>query len=174
MKAIRRHPYTAAIILLAAALAVLAWLFPGSRRIDVTLTVTEYRLDDPDFAVEHSLTLCGRDNRDRLGAGTFQGTISISGLEGMEAPTKILASLGREHSIVSGGFEDPDPLLSVLIPNWDYTELLGLLYTIDTDGTRSTGGPSARFFVSGPADRNAALATASRLAAGTYWEPMFA
>lgn len=174
MKVIRRHPYAAAIILLAAVLMVLAWLFPGSRRIDVTLTVTEYRLDDPDFAVEHSLTLCGRDDRNRLGSGTFQGTISISGLEGMDAPTEILVSIGREHSIVFGGPGDPYPLLSVLIPNLDYTELLGLLSTIDTDGTRSTGGPSTRFFVSGSADRNAALATASRLAAGTYWEPMFA
>lgn len=170
----RRHPYVAAIILLAAALAVLVWLFPGSRRINVTLTATEYRLNDPDFAVEHSLTLCGRDERNRLGRGTFQGTVSISGLEGMEAPTKILVSLGREHSTVSGGPGDPDLLLSVLIPNWDYTELLGLLSTIDTDGGHHTGGPSTRFFVSGPADRNAALATAFSLAAGTYWEPMFA
>ena len=168
MKVIRRHPYAAAIFLLAALLMVLAWLFPGSRRIDVTLTVTEYRLDDPDFAVEHSLTLCGRDDRNRLGSGTFQGTISISGLEGMEAPTEIHASFGK-YPIVSDSSGASHPSLDILIPNRDYTELLGLLFTIETDGTTST-----RFFVSGSADRNAALATASRLAAGTYWEPMFA
>lgn len=176
MNLIRRHPHLiAAIVLLASALIVLAWLFPGSREIDVTFTATEYRLDDPDYAVERTVTIRGRDSRNRLGkGGQFKGAISISGLEGMNDATEVLASLNATHPMVTGAFIEPYPPLSVLIPNWDYTEVLGILENEPAEsGVRTTGGKSMRFLVSGSADREAALAQAAKLAKNTYWADNF-
>ena len=156
-----------------AILALLAWLIPGSREIDVTLTATEYHLDDPDFAVEHTVTIRGRDSRTRFGSGTFKGTISISGIEGMEEEREILASLG-EHPIASGTRSDSRffPLF-VLIPNWDYTAFVGILAELQSDGTAVFAGKHTRFLVSGSANREAALAVADELSKGTYWEGTF-
>lgn len=173
MRAIRRHPYLIAAIILAALLVFLAWLFPGSRNIDVTLTATEYRLDDPDYAVEHTVTIQGRDSRNRLGKGAFQGTIAISGLEGMEDATEVLASLDSEYPLTTEAFREPTIPLSVLVPNWDYTEFLALLSNESADGVRSTGGASMRFLVSGPPDRDAALSKAADLAKNTFWADSF-
>jgi hypothetical protein len=156
-----------------AILAFLAWLFPGSREIDVTLTATEYRLDDPDFAVEHTVTIRGRDSRTRFGNGTFKGTISISGIEGMEEEREILASLG-EHPIASGPHSDSRFFpLSVLIPNWDYTAFVGLLGELQSDGAVVIGGKHARFLVRGLADREKALVVATEVSNETYYEDFF-
>ncbi len=173
MKAIRRHPYLIAAIILAALLVFLAWMFPGSRNIDVTLTATEYRLDDPGYAVEHTVTIQGRDSRNRLGKGAFQGTIAISGLEGMEDATEVLASLGSAHPLATAAFREPTIPLSVLVPNWDYTEFLALLSDESADGVRSTGGASMRFLVSDPPDRDAALFKAAELTRNTVWADSF-
>lgn len=167
--------YVVIAIAVVAILALLAWLIPGSREIDVTLTATEYRLDDPNFAVEHTVTIRGRDSRTRFGSGSFVGTMSISGVEGMEIETTVLASVGCEHPTTYA--PDIDPPFSVplgsFIPNWDYTAFLGILSVIDSDGNRHTGGDDACFLVSGSADREAALAVAAELSKGTYWEKYF-
>ena len=166
--------YVVIAIAVVAILALLAWLIPGSREIDVTLTATEYRLDDPDFVVEHTVTIRGRDSRTRFGSGSFKGTISISGIEGMEDETTILASIGCEHPYATGSFDAPfEPPLSSFMPNWDYTAFLALFADVDADGIRSTGGDDAHFLVSGSADREAALAVAAELSKGTYWEGIF-
>lgn len=172
MQTIRKHPLLTAAALLILLLALLAWLFPGSRNIDVTLTATEYRLDDPSVALEHTVTIRGRDSRNRFGRGTFQGTISVSGLDGMETDTDIMASYGK-HPIATGSFRNRLCTLGVLIPDWDYTAFLALLSTTSPDGGRHTGGSAARFLVSGPVDRDAAMALAAELAKGTHWETLF-
>ena len=165
--------YAAIVIAVVAILALLAWLIPGSREIDVTLTATEYRLNDPDFAVEHTVTIRGRDSRTRFGSGSFVGTMSISGVEGMEIETTVLASIGCEHPFAAAAVDEAPLPFRVFIPNWNYTAFLVLLVDIDADGTRRFGGDDTRFLVSGTADREAALAVAAELSKGTYWEKYF-
>ena len=165
--------YVVIAIVVVAILVLLAWLIPGSREIDVTLTATEYRLDDPDFAVEHTVTIRGRDSRTRFGSGEFNGTISISGIEGMEVESTVLASIGCEHPFATEAIGEALLPFRVFIPNWDYTAFLVLLFDTNTDGTQSFRGEDARFLVSGSADREAALAVATELTKGTYYEGMF-
>ena len=52
-------------------LITLTLCFPVSRKIDTTLIATEYRFNDPDDAVEHTVTIRGCDTRNLLGRGTF-------------------------------------------------------------------------------------------------------
>lgn len=55
----------------ALALVLAAVLVRISRQIDVTLPAVEYRLDDPDYAVERTITVQGRDTRNLLGRGNL-------------------------------------------------------------------------------------------------------
>ena len=109
MKVSPRHSHLITAIILTALLVFLAWLFPGSREIDVTLTATEFRLDNPDYAVEHTVTIRGRDSRNHLGKGQLQGTISISGLEGMEDTTEVMAFLNPTYPMATGSLRESDP-----------------------------------------------------------------
>lgn len=165
--------YVVIVIAVVAILALLAWAIPGSREIDVTLIATEYRLDDPDFAVEHTVTIRGRDSRTRFGSGSFKGTISISGIEGMEEETEILASIGGEHPHARGGIHDRLIPLGVLIPDWDYSAFVALLAETTSDNVRYLGGENARFLVSGPTNREDAIVLAAKLSKGTYYEDLF-
>ena len=49
-----------------AALAAAIVCLPVSREINTTAAATEYRLDDPAYAVEHTVTIQGRDARNLL------------------------------------------------------------------------------------------------------------
>ena len=108
MKVIPRHSHLITAIIPTALLVFLAWLFPGSREIDVTLTATEFRLDNPDYAVEHTVTIRDRDSRNHLGKGQLQGTISISGLEGMEDTTEVMAFLNPTYPMATGSLRESD------------------------------------------------------------------
>jgi len=71
MKLLRDHPVSLFITCIALLVTMAILNFPGSRAIDVTLTATEYRLDDPNFAAEHTVAIQGRDTRNLLGKGRF-------------------------------------------------------------------------------------------------------
>ena len=72
------------VILILCVLAVLLTAvicLPFARKIDTTVTATEYRFDDPAYAVEHTVVICGHDTRNLLGYGVFEGTFAVSGFE---------------------------------------------------------------------------------------------
>ena len=72
------------VILILCVLAVLLTAvicLPFARKIDTTVTATEYRFNDPAYAVEHTVMICGHDTRNLLGYGVFEGTFAVSGFE---------------------------------------------------------------------------------------------
>lgn len=72
------------ILLSVCILAVLAAAIvclPFARKIDTTVTATEYKFNDPSYAVEHTVVIQGYDTRNLLGCGEFRGTFAVSGFE---------------------------------------------------------------------------------------------
>ena len=72
------------VILVLCVLAVLLTAvicLPFARKIDTTVTAAEYRFNDPAYAVEHTVMICGHDTRNLLGYGVFEGTFAVSGFE---------------------------------------------------------------------------------------------
>ena len=68
------------ILLSVCILAVLAAAIvclPFARKIDTTVTATEYRFDDPSYAVEHTVVIQGYDTRNLLGCGEFTGRVDL-------------------------------------------------------------------------------------------------
>ena len=68
------------VILILCVLAVLLTAvicLPFARKIDTTVTATEYRFDDPAYAVEHTVVIHGHDTRNLLGYGVFEGTFAV-------------------------------------------------------------------------------------------------
>lgn len=163
------------------ALAVLAAVcLPFTRSIDTTLTATEYRFDDPDYAVEHTVTIRGHDTRNLLGKGRFEGTVSVSGLEGLDGEQGLvitfLKSIQREgfvSAVDEAGFVTGGGVFGPVLPSRDYSEFVWILaYEVHDDGA-SYGGASARFLISGPAGRESAFALGAKLTKGSFWEPLF-
>lgn len=179
MKLLRDHPIpvfiAAFILILAGVLLNHAW----EQDVDVTLTATEYRLDDPDYAVEHTVTIRGRDARSLWGKGRFEGTVSVSGLEGLEEEQAIVLSFpDRRECILSVMDEDGrvrtgGHVLGDVFPNRDYSEFVWLLANEVHETDASYGGGSARFLISGPAGRETAFALGAKLTKGSLWESLF-
>ena len=72
------------VILILCVLAVLLTAvicLPFARKIDTTVTATEYRFDDPAYAVVLTVMIHGHDTRYLLGYGVFEGTFAVSGFE---------------------------------------------------------------------------------------------
>ena len=171
---------TCAVLLL---LTTLALFFPGSRKIDTTLITTEYRFNDLDYAVEHTVTIQGYDTRNLLGRGNFKGTFSVSGWEtAQEGWTAYVQFPIPADSYFNMNFNYPSgqPITRntfSMLADRDWTRFAGLILesTEHSDGTvtGSFDPETGRFLISGPPDRTAALALASELAKGTSLEPLF-
>lgn len=169
-----------AVLLLLSAAAV---CLPFARKIDATLTATEYRFDDPDYAVEHTVTIRGYDTRNLLGRGDFKGTFAVSGWEtAREGWTAYVQFPIRSGSYFNMNFNDPSGqaitrnTFSMLADrNWTHFAGLILESTERSDGTvtGSFDPETGRFLVSGPPDRTVALTLASELAKGTSLEALF-
>lgn len=181
MKLLRDHPVSLFITCIALLLTIVILNFPGSRAIDVTLTATEYRLDDPDFAVEHTVSVQGRDTRNLLGKGRFQGTVAVSGLEGTDTAQSIVLTFGeslktegRVSTMDAEGFVSPGGgAFGPVFLNRNCSEFVWILANEVHETGASYGGGSARFLISGPADREEAFAMAAKLTRGSFWEPLF-
>ena len=171
---------TCAVLLL---LAVLTLCFPGSRKIDTTLIATEYRFNDPDYAVEHTITIRGYDTRNLLGRGTFEGTFAVSDWEtAQEGWSAYIQFPIRSDSYFNMNFNDPSGQAITrntfsMLADRDWTRFVGLILesTEHNDGTvtGSFDPETGRFLVSGPPDRTVALTLASELAKGTSLEALF-
>ena len=175
MKVLRDHPIPLFIAVLALILAGVLLNHAWEQNVDVTLTATEYRQDDPDYAVEHIVTLRGRGTRNFFGKGRFEGTVSISGLAGLEEEQAIVLSFlkGEGHvSLVdeSGEVHAGGKMLGPVIPSRDYSEFVWVLTNEVRDGGASHGGG---LLIIGPAGRETAFALAAKLTKGLIWEPIF-
>lgn len=162
------------ILLSVCILAVLAAAIvclPFARKIDTTVTATEYKFNDPSYAVEHTVVIQGYDTRNLLGYGEFTGTFAVSDFEsGQEGWSFRVSfskkSLGTAFSRRPSG-ETCTRDLFHLRADRDWSDFAGLIMEVsDTADHTSTGTfdpDTGRFLVSGPADREAAMARAAEL-----------
>lgn len=154
--------------LVAAAVLLLAVLMLRmhltKRQINITTTATEYRLDDPDYAVEHTVTIQGTDLRNLLGWGEYTGTFSVSGFKGGD--TVIVVHFPKDHEVSwVSGFEAEvgfDTDFSYIAASWDWDDFAAI--------AREADPAFNRVLVSGGADRESAMALAKKLCAGTMFE----
>lgn len=170
------------------ALTVIAAVcLPFTREIDTTLTATEYQLDDPVYAVEHTVTIRGYDTRNLLGRGKFVGTFAVSGFEtagegwAAHVTFPIPETYGNTYFEVphGNGYITAADIFS-LLPNRNWTSFTSLIQETSQDQDGSLHGSfdldTARFLVSigsGPLDRDDALHWALDLSKGTSLEPIF-
>lgn len=178
MKILRDHPIPLFITVLALILAGVLLNHAWEQNVDITLTATEYRPDDPDYAMEHTVTLRGRDARNFFGKGRFEGTVSISGLAGLDGEQAIVLSFQKGEGLVSlvdesGEVHAGVKILMFVIPSRDYSEFVWVLRNEVQDDGASQGGGSLRFLISGPADRETAFSLAAKLTKGLIWESIF-
>lgn len=173
MKILRDHPISLFIAALALILAGVLLNHAWKQDVDVTLTATEYRLNDPDYAVEHTVTIRGRDARSLLGKGRFEGTVSISGLAGLDGEQAIVLSFLKAEGSVSlmdesGEVHAGGEMLGPVFPSRDYTQFVWLLAN-----NPDSAGYGGRYLISGPAGRETAFALAAKLTKGSLWESVF-
>lgn len=172
----------ACVTLLLAAAAVV--FLPFTRKIDTTLTATEYRFDDPDYAVEHAVTIRGYDTRNLLGRGKFVGTFAVSGFETAGEGWTAHVTFPTPEPYFNTYFEVPDgngyvttmDIFSLLSDReWTtFTALIQETSQAQDGGLRGSFDPeSGHFLVSGSAGRENALAQAMELAKGTTLESLF-
>lgn len=93
--------FAVVILILNIALFVLV---PQQTPIEINETVTEYAADDESFAVEHTLQLTGTLTKSMIAKNTFEGTIWMSGVDGLDTP--LAMHLTREDGRWSGYFTD--------------------------------------------------------------------
>lgn len=72
---------------------------PTQTPVELSQTVTEYALADEAFAQAHTLTLTGTLTKSVLHSNLFHGTLTISGLDGMEEPYTL--TLTREDGAMA-------------------------------------------------------------------------
>lgn len=145
---------------------------PFARKIDTTVTATEYRFDDPAYAVEHTVTIQGRDARNLLGYGHFEGTFAVSGFESGQPGWMIYTVFSNKKSLRTTYSSNPsgEPCtrdLFHLRADRDWSDFAGLIMEVSDKADHSSSGTfdpdTGRFLVSGPADREAAVAKAAAL-----------
>ena len=163
------------VILILCVLAVLLTAvicLPFARKIDTTVTATEYRFNDPAYAVEHTVVICGHDTRNLLGYGEFRGTFAVSGFESGQEGWTFRVSFSDKKSLGTAFSRRPSGEtctrdLFHLRADRDWSDFAGLIMEVsDTADHSSTGTfdpDTGRFLVSGPADREAAMARAAEL-----------
>lgn len=119
-------------------------IVPTQTPVELSQTVTEYALDDEAFAQEHTLTLTGTLTKSMLHKSLFHGTLTVSGVSGMEQPYSLL--LTREDGAWTGLSDAP---ISSFSAGKDMDELLIVLpHGQDTD---------VYFLAPGAGSRQAAL-----------------
>ncbi|HJH87217.1 MAG: hypothetical protein ACLR5X_01445 [Oscillospiraceae bacterium] len=119
---------------------------PTQTPVELSQTVTEYALADEAFAQAHTLTLTGTLTKSVLHSNLFHGTLTISGLDGMEEPYTLTLTredgawhgLPGEASILFSAGKEMDTLLIVLQGSQDV-------------------GADVHFLAPGAASRSAAL-----------------
>lgn len=163
------------ILLSVCILAVLAAAIvclPFARKIDTTVTATEYKFNDPSYAVEHTVVIQGYDTRNLLGYGEFTGTFTVSGFESWQANCRTSFGFFRKGPSVNTSYLMPSGELRTgslfyLRASRDWSDFAGLIMEVTDSAGHSISlfDPDnfGCFLVSGPADREAAMARAAEL-----------
>ena len=159
------------ILLVLAVLLTAVICLPFARKIDTTVTATEYRINDPAYAVEHTVVICGHDTRNLLGYGVFEGTFAVSGFESGQEGWTFRVSFSDKKSLGTAFSRRPSGEtctrdLFHLRADRDWSDFAGLIMEVTDHADHSSGNfspDSGRFLVSGPADREAAVAKAAAL-----------
>ena len=163
------------VILILCVLAVLLTAvicLPFARKIDTTVTATEYRFNDPAYAVEHTVVIHGHDTRNLLGYGHFEGTFAVSGFESGQPGWMIYTVFSNKKPLRTTYSSNPsgEPCTRDLFCLWanrDWSDFAGLIMEVSDKADHSSTGTfdpdTGRFLVSGPADREAAMARAAEL-----------
>ena len=159
------------VILILCVLAVLLTAvicLPFARKIDTTVTATEYRFNDPAYAVEHTVVICGHDTRNLLGYGVLRAPLPSAALKAVRRGWTFRVSFSDKKSL--GTAFSRRPKWGKPAPGTSFTcgltgtgpDFAGLIMEVsDTADHSSTGTfdpDTGRFLVSGPADREAAVA----------------
>ena len=118
-----------------AALAAAIVCLPVSREINTTAAATEYRLDDPAYAVEHTVTIQGRDARNLLGYGHFEGMFAVSGFESGQPGWMIYTVFSNKKSLRTTYSSNPsgEPCTRDLFCLWanrDWSDFAGLIMEV--------------------------------------------
>lgn len=136
------------VILILCVLAVLLTAvicLPFARKIDTTVTATEYRFNDPAYAVEHTVVICGHDTRNLLGYGEFRGTFAVSGFESGQEGWTFRVSFSDKKSLGTAFSQRPSGEactrdLFHLRADRDWSDFAGLIMEVsDKAGHTSTG-----------------------------------
>ena len=163
------------VILILCVLAVLLTAvicLPFARKIDTTVTATEYRFDDPAYTVEHTVVIHGHDTRNLLGYGVFEGTFAVSGFESGQEGWTFRVSFSGKKSLGTAFSRRPSGEactrdLFHLRADRDWSDFAGLIMEVSDKADHSSTGTfdpdTGRFLVSGPAGREAAMARAAEL-----------
>lgn len=148
------------LLCLAAFLAV--WYIPRSEDVSWTGTAVEYRMDDPDYAVNHGAVIQGTYTHSRTGNWTFDGTFWIDGL-GMDAGgrARLTSERGEDQFYDAAGQPFTAPVYEVL-PSPDGRSAVVRLwdeYTVDDKGHIHAGieEPGRRFICAGALSREGAV-----------------
>ena len=125
-----------------AALAAAIVCLPVSREINTTAAATEYRLDDPAYAVEHTVTIQGRDARNLLGYGHFEGTFAVSGFESGQPGWMIYTVFSNKKSLRTTYSSNPsgEPCTRDLFCLWanrDWSSFAGLIMEVTDRGGKA-------------------------------------
>ena len=163
------------ILLSVCILAVLAAAIvclPFARKIDTTVTATEYKFNDPSYAVEHTVVIQGYDTRNLLDCGEFRGIFAVSGFESGQEGWRFRVSFSDKKSLGTAFSRRPSGEtctrdLFHLRADRDWSDFAGLIMEVTDSAGHSISlfDPDnfGCFLVSGPADREAAMARAAEL-----------
>ena len=147
------------LILLVLAVVLTAVIcLPFARKIDTTVTATEYRFDDPAYAVEHTVVIHGHDTRNLLGYGVFEGTFAVSGFESGQEGWTFRVSFSHKKSLGTAFSRRPSGEactrdLFHLRADRDWSDFAGLIMEVSDTADHSSSGTfdpdTGRFLVSG-------------------------
>ena len=143
-----------AIAVLILNVVVLA-VVPTQTPVELSQTVTEYALDDESFAVEHAVTLTGTLTKSMIHKNMFIGTLTISGVDGMEQPYRL--ELTRENGRWNGLHEQDTSPIYAIFADKEFGSVLIVLWESREDGHATMSTASAHFLAPGTASRRAAL-----------------
>lgn len=130
-------------------------LVPTQTPISIEQTVTEYALDDEDFAEEHTVTLTGTLTKSMIHKNMFIGTLTISGVDGMEQPYRL--ELTRENGRWNGLHEQDTSPIYAIFADKEFGSVLIVLWESREGGSASMSAVSAHFLAPGTSNRRAAL-----------------
>lgn len=130
-------------------------LVPTQTPISIEQTVTEYALDDEGFAVEHTVTLTGTLTKSMIHKNMFIGSLTISGVDGMEQPYPL--ELTRENGRWCGLHEQDTSPIYAIFADKNFGSVLIVLWESREDGSTSMSSAAAHFLAPGTSNRRAAL-----------------